>query len=113
MTPKRFHIVLAAVLVICIICPYVETALDWNQSIFDTGYDTESTVAVIALLLVLAFGLAKLIVDIIPKLQADEKLRAEPRVHILSSSVTQSFASSENLFNFESLSTPALAPLRI
>ena len=113
MTPKRFHIVLAAVLVVCIICPYVETALDWNQSIFDTGYDTESTVAVIALLLVLAFALAKLIVDLLVNLQAGEKDRVEPRVHTLSCSVSECFAGSENLFNFESLSSLALAPLRI
>lgn len=113
MTSKRFFIVLAAVLVVCMVCPYVETALNWNQSIFDTGYDTESTVAVIALLLVLASALARFMVGILPELQGDEKHRAEPRVHILSYRFPWCFAGSENVFNFESLSTLALAPLRI
>jgi hypothetical protein len=60
MTRRGFHILLALILVACVLCPYVEVALDWNQSIFDTGYDTESTVAVIALLLIFSSLIATL-----------------------------------------------------
>lgn len=59
MTRKGFHILLALTLAVCVLCPYVEFALSWGQSLFDTGYDTETTVAVIALLLILAFAVAK------------------------------------------------------
>lgn len=62
MTRRGFHILLAWTLVVCVLCPFVELALNWGQSLFDTGYDTETTVAVIALLLILAFALAKLLV---------------------------------------------------
>jgi len=49
MTRRTFHIVLALPLLACVLCPYVETVIHWNQTVFDTGYDGESTVAVIAL----------------------------------------------------------------
>jgi hypothetical protein len=62
MTRRGILILLASILVVCILCPYVEDALDFNQSIFDTGYDTESTVAIIALLLILTFEFVSLLV---------------------------------------------------
>lgn len=62
MTRQGFHIVLALILVGCVLCPYVEFAIGQNQTIFDTGYDTESSVAIIALVLVLAFALASLLI---------------------------------------------------
>ncbi len=62
MTRRRILILLASILVVCVLCPYVEDALDWNQSIFDTGYDSESTVAIIALLLILTFEFGSLLV---------------------------------------------------
>ncbi len=65
MTRKGFHILLALTLVVCVLCPYVEIALSWGQSLLDTGYDTETTVAVIALLVILAFALAKLLVSVL------------------------------------------------
>jgi hypothetical protein len=61
MTRRGFHILLALILVACVLSPYVELALNWGQSLFDTGYDTETDVAVIALLLILAFALARLL----------------------------------------------------
>jgi hypothetical protein len=63
MTRKGFHVLLALTLVLCVLSPYVELVLNWGQSLFDTGYDTETTVAVIALLLILAFALAKFLVS--------------------------------------------------
>jgi hypothetical protein len=61
MTRKGFHILLGLILVVCALSPYVELALNWGQSLFDTGYDTETIVAVIALVLILAFALATLL----------------------------------------------------
>lgn len=66
MTRRRFHVLVALILLVCVICPYVETALDWNEGLFTTGYDTESIVAVIALLLILSLTLAKLLVLFLP-----------------------------------------------
>jgi hypothetical protein len=60
-TRKRFHGLIAWILVLCVICPYVEMAIDWNESIFTTGYDAESAVAVIALLVILSLALASLL----------------------------------------------------
>jgi ACR3 family arsenite efflux pump ArsB len=65
MTRKGFHILLALTLVLCVLCPCVEVALNWGQSLLDTGYDTETTVAVIALLVILAFALAKFLVSVL------------------------------------------------
>jgi hypothetical protein len=65
MTRRGFHILLALVLVACVLSPYVELSLNWGQSVFDTGYDTETTVAVIALLLILTFALAVLLAHFI------------------------------------------------
>lgn len=44
----------------------VETAIHWNGTIFQSGFDTESTVAVLLLLLELAYGLARLLVVLLP-----------------------------------------------
>jgi hypothetical protein len=74
MTRKGFHILLALTLVVCVLCPFVETAFDWGQSLLDTGYDTETTVAVIALLLILAFALARLLVYFLGNTTGQERL---------------------------------------
>lgn len=75
MTRRGFHALLALTLVICLLCPFAEEfALHWDQTIFDTGYDGESTVAVIALLLILAFAIARLLVDFVLKDTSGEPL---------------------------------------
>lgn len=74
MTRRGFHILLALILVACVLSPYVELALNWGQSLFDTGYDTETTVAVIALILILAFALAALLAQIVAGTTAQERL---------------------------------------
>jgi p-aminobenzoyl-glutamate transporter AbgT len=63
---RWFHIAIALILVACAISPFAETAIRWNQSIFTTGHDTESTIAVMALLIVLAFSLARLLAAFAP-----------------------------------------------
>lgn len=65
---RWFLIVIALILLACAMSPFVETAIHWNQSIFTTGHDTESTIAVIALLIVLAFSLARLLAAFAPSL---------------------------------------------
>ena len=72
MTRKRFHILLALILLICAICPFVEIALDWDESVLTTGYDTESIVAVIGLLLILSLSLAKLMAVFVPSRMTNE-----------------------------------------
>ena len=76
MTRRRFHIFVALILLVCVICPYVETALDWNEGLFTTGYDTESIVAVIALLLTLSLMLAKLMAVFLPARITNEPIVA-------------------------------------
>lgn len=76
MTRRGFHILLALILVGCALSPCVEVATGWGQSIFDTGYDTESTVAIIALLLILAFTLASLLLRLPPMSVGQERLAA-------------------------------------
>ena len=66
MTGKRFHVLVALILLVCAICPFVEMALDWDDSILTTGYDAESIVAVVALLLILSLSLAKLMAVFLP-----------------------------------------------
>lgn len=65
---RWFHIAIALILLACAVSPFVETAIQWNQSIFATGHDTESTIAVIALLIVLAFSIARLMAVFAPGL---------------------------------------------
>lgn len=65
-TPRAFHTLIALALVACALCPYIETAIHWNGTIFQTGFDTESTVAVLLLLLELAYGLAQLLAVLLP-----------------------------------------------
>ena len=75
MTRRGFHIVLTLILVACVLCPFAEEfALHCNQTIFDTGYDGESTVAVIALLVVFVFAIAKLLVCLVFKDTSAEPL---------------------------------------
>jgi len=105
MTRRGFHILLALILVICVLSPYVEFALDWNQSIFDTGYDGESTVAVIVLFLVLAFLIASLLAHFIPDSAGAESL--------VGSRVTLRRAALDLLFAAAEVFPPPLVPLRI
>jgi hypothetical protein len=65
-TSRTFHALIALALVACALCPFVETATHWNGTIFQSGFDTESTVAILLLLLELAYGLARLVLVILP-----------------------------------------------
>ena len=58
MNRKVLHAALALILIACVVCPFVELAIGWNDTIFSTGCDTESLVAVVTLLLELALAIA-------------------------------------------------------
>jgi hypothetical protein len=75
-TRRGFHILIALILLVCVTCPYVEMALHWNEGLFTTGYDTESTVGVIALLVILSLALAKLLAALLPDRRSDELIVA-------------------------------------
>jgi hypothetical protein len=62
MSRKRFHLLVALLLLICLVCPFVEMTFHSSNNIFLTGQDNESTVAVLLLLLELAFAVASLFV---------------------------------------------------
>ena len=64
--PKAFHAIVGLVLFYCALCPLIETALHSDNCIFVSGSDTESTVALLLLLLELVFTLGKLLVVLVP-----------------------------------------------
>jgi hypothetical protein len=60
--------------VICAISPFLESAVNWNDSVFATGYDTESTLAILVLLLELVISLAGLLVFLCRNMQLSERV---------------------------------------
>ncbi len=80
MRRKAFHVVLGLVLVGCLICPFVELAIGWNDTILSTGYDTESALAVVMLLVELVLGLAGVIAFFLPHVHATEPLVIPRRI---------------------------------
>lgn len=71
---RAFHVAIALVLVICALSPFLETAVNWNDTVFTTGYDGESTVAVLVLLLELVISLAGLLVCLCRIRQLGERI---------------------------------------
>ena len=78
MNRRIFHVLIALVLVACVVSPFVESALDCHDNMFSTGYDGESTLAVIVLLLELVLSLASLLVLFWPTAQLGERVDTEP-----------------------------------
>jgi hypothetical protein len=71
---RAFHVAIALILVICALSPFLESAANWNDSVFATGYDGESTMAVLVLLLELVISLAGLLVCQCQNLQLGERV---------------------------------------
>jgi hypothetical protein len=71
---RAFHVAIALILVMCAISPFAESAVNWNDTVFATGYDTESTLAVLVLLLELVIWLAGLLVCLCRNLQLGERV---------------------------------------
>jgi hypothetical protein len=87
-TRRGFHILVALILLACAISPFVESAIHWNQTILETGYDTESTIGVIVLLFVLALALAKLLAPFLPlPLSPNFGINPSSRIGILCASL--------------------------
>lgn len=74
MRRRAFHVAIAVILVICALSPFLESAANWNDSVFATGYDGESTMAVLVLLLELVISLAGLLVCLCQNLQLGERM---------------------------------------
>lgn len=64
---------IALVLVVCAISPFLESAVNWNDSLFATGYDGETTLAILVLLLELVISLAGLLVCVCRNAQLGER----------------------------------------
>jgi hypothetical protein len=77
MNRRIFHVLIALVLVACVVSPFVESALDCHDNMFSTGYDGESTLAVVVLLLELVLSLASLLVFLSPTVQLEERVDTE------------------------------------
>jgi hypothetical protein len=58
---KLVQSAVALTLLGCAFCPLFELLLHWDNSIFLTGHDTESTLAFLLLLIELSFAIAKLV----------------------------------------------------
>jgi hypothetical protein len=76
---RVFHAAIAVILVACVICPFVELAIGWNDTIFTTGYDGESTLGILVLVLELALALAGLLVSFLPAARLLERIIAQLR----------------------------------
>ena len=68
---------IALILVICALSPFLESAANWNDSVFATGYDGESTMAVLVLLLELVISLAGVLVCFSAKTESGERITVE------------------------------------
>ena len=74
MRRKVFHLVLGLILIACLICPFVEVANGWNDGLFSTGYDTESAVAIVMLLVELVLALGSAVAFVLSDLRVTEPL---------------------------------------
>jgi hypothetical protein len=65
--PRAFHALVALVLFYCAVCPLFEIALHSNNCIFVSGNDTESSLALLLLVVELAFALGKQPIVFLPR----------------------------------------------
>ena len=99
---RALHAVMALILVVCLVCPYVETALGWDGNIFTTGNDSETTLAVIILLVELILALTGVLSVFLPNARANE--------HVAQKS---SRLTCESAFRFSCPDASPPVPLRI
>ena len=71
---RLFHAAIALILVICVLSPYLETAVELNGSVFASGYDTETTVAILVLLLELVLSLTNLVASLCKDVRLGERV---------------------------------------
>ncbi len=63
------HILMALILIFCAGSPFVESALNCHDNVFSTGYDGDTTLAVVVLLLELVLSLASLLLFLCPNIE--------------------------------------------
>lgn len=80
MSHKAFPIVIALVLLFCVVCPVVELAVGWNDTLFVTGYDGESTLSLLVLLLELVLALVAALTFYLLADRILQRLKAAHRV---------------------------------
>lgn len=74
---------LGLILLGCFVCPFVELAIGWNDSLFSTGYDTETMVAVVTLLVELILALGSAVAFVLSDMSATEPLVTTRRLLVL------------------------------
>ena len=70
-TAKRLHTLIALLLLVCIASPFFELAVHSDGSIFASGHDGESTLALLLLVVELSFAVGKLIAIFLPQIPRD------------------------------------------
>lgn len=70
---RILHIALGLILIACLVCPFVEVAIGWDDTIFSTGYDSEALVAVVTLLTELVFAIASAVIILFVVLDKTER----------------------------------------
>jgi hypothetical protein len=78
MSRRVVHLVIAIFLA-CLLCPFVELAVHSNDSIFTDGYDTESAVALLLLVVELVLVLPRLLVLLLPSILKKEQFLTSDR----------------------------------
>lgn len=72
---RAFHVAIALILIFCALSPFLESAVNLNDSVFATGYDNETTIAILVLLLELVISFAGLLaVYFYREVTSDEQL---------------------------------------
>ena len=74
MSRRMLHVLIALILLGCAVSPFVESALNCHDNVFSTGYDGETTLAVVVLLLELVLSLASLLLFLRPNIQVKERI---------------------------------------
>ena len=70
---------IAVSLLACLLCPFVEIVVQSNDSIFNDGYDTESTVALLLLVFELGLMLPFLVLLLPSSLKKEQPLTSDQR----------------------------------
>jgi hypothetical protein len=90
MSRRVVHLLIAISLLACLLCPFVEIAVHSNDNIFNDGYDTESAVAFLLLVMELVLVLPSFLVLLLPSILKKEqyltsarRLGSSPHVAIL------------------------------
>ena len=74
MSRRMLHVLIALILLACAVSPFVESGFNCHDNVFSTGYDGESTLAVVVLLLELVLSLASLLTFLCPNIQVKDRI---------------------------------------